>query len=132
MGVYKCPVCEGRGTVPTNFYNTYGSPTIVNTTEVTCRSCNGKGVIFDSEAFDNMPEIVAKPAVIRPGDLGWTYIDTGSCSSCAHNDGMCYTSHPPQWKCTIENEWHTADHRCDHYSPQSGLYMMPCSGGEIK
>ena len=35
-----------------------------------------------------------------------------NCSSCPLNDGLIYTSFPPQFKCTITNEWHSGEHRC--------------------
>lgn len=44
MAVYKCPVCEGRGFVNAGFYtNSKYDPFTVN-----CRSCNGKGIVFDT------------------------------------------------------------------------------------
>lgn len=39
----KGPVCEGRGTVPPNFYS--GS-TVTNARSEPCRSCDGKGVVW--------------------------------------------------------------------------------------
>ena len=41
---YLCPVCQGKGTVPANFYNhnefdTCASPEI-------CRTCGGEGIIW--------------------------------------------------------------------------------------
>lgn len=35
------------------------------------------------------------------------------CGECNLNDGLCYTSNPPQVKCTITGEFHTHDHECD-------------------
>lgn len=49
MECYKCPVCEGRGTVPADFY-TPGGYTI-NTAPCTCKSCNGKGVIWGLDTY---------------------------------------------------------------------------------
>lgn len=46
--VQKCPVCEGRGELPSNFYlevTTSSSP-------VTCRSCSGKGYIILNNLID--------------------------------------------------------------------------------
>ena len=44
---YKCPVCEGRGQVPSGFYtNTTGSWAIANFGNEVCRSCQGTGVIW--------------------------------------------------------------------------------------
>lgn len=44
---FKCPVCEGRGTVPPNFYNS--SFGIVNTEREECRTCEGETIIWESE-----------------------------------------------------------------------------------
>jgi DnaJ-class molecular chaperone len=52
----KCPVCEGRGTMPGAFY---GDPRPV----VTCRSCGGTTVV---EAAAVAP---ASPAEYAPTDL---------------------------------------------------------------
>ncbi len=44
---YKCPVCDGRGTVPADFYNsTFG---IINTEREECRTCEGDTIIWESE-----------------------------------------------------------------------------------
>lgn len=40
---YKCPVCRGRGTVPTDFY--FYEDLKPKSKEVKCRSCNGNGII---------------------------------------------------------------------------------------
>lgn len=45
MAVHKCPVCNGRGTVPPGFYDD-GTTTDVRQT---CRACGGKGVIIVPE-----------------------------------------------------------------------------------
>lgn len=42
---YACPICGGRGTVPSNFYSNYGSTTMANIEE-TCRTCNGAGILW--------------------------------------------------------------------------------------
>lgn len=34
------------------------------------------------------------------------------CASCPFNDGMVYTSLPPQYKCTKTNEWHLGSYGC--------------------
>lgn len=39
----KCPVCEGRGTVPHDFYAQLGASS--STTRETCRSCQGRGIV---------------------------------------------------------------------------------------
>ena len=42
---HKCPICQGRGTMPADFYE-MSDPTAINTCPVPCKSCQGKGVIF--------------------------------------------------------------------------------------
>ena len=42
--LHKCPVCEGRGEVQAGFYGGFGALTSVS--PETCRTCNGKGVIW--------------------------------------------------------------------------------------
>lgn len=56
MAVYICPVCKGKGIVPSSFYQLdmdesyerQSSTVINNKTPTQCRSCDGRGVIFDS------------------------------------------------------------------------------------
>lgn len=51
---YKCPVCDGIGTVPEGFYNrpptVDWNPPHVGTSSVpvreTCRSCAGRGILW--------------------------------------------------------------------------------------
>lgn len=56
MGCYKCPVCNGKGFVPNNFYNI--EPNVENystnstSTEI-CRSCRGTGIVW--EPVNNVP-----------------------------------------------------------------------------
>ena len=38
---YKCPICDGRGTVPVDFY--YQQTTEVSTR---CKSCSGNGIVW--------------------------------------------------------------------------------------
>lgn len=40
---YRCPICNGSGTVPTDFY--FYEDLKPKSKEVKCRSCNGKGII---------------------------------------------------------------------------------------
>lgn len=48
----KCPVCEGRGQVPPNFYRIVEPPdwtyTLSSTllSPETCRTCGGRGIIY--------------------------------------------------------------------------------------
>ncbi len=50
MQPHKCPVCDGRGTVPNGFYtqpmsHQYHPTSTVSMTE-TCKSCNGTGILW--------------------------------------------------------------------------------------
>lgn len=36
-----------------------------------------------------------------------------TCANCQYNDGVIYTSMPPQYKCTITNEFHHNNDKCD-------------------
>ncbi len=36
-----------------------------------------------------------------------------TCFMCEYNDGCVYTSIPPQYKCSIDNEFHFGDYKCD-------------------
>lgn len=38
-----CPVCNGRGWMPEEFYSGMGNTTTI--TNVTCKTCGGSGVI---------------------------------------------------------------------------------------
>lgn len=113
MSVHKCPVCEGRGLVPDGFYYTNSAPTVVNTSPETCKSCNGKGIIFEYGGNDyNNPYT---PHTNYPYDFNYeSLVAMNSCSNCGHNDGMVYTSNPVKYKCTLTNGWHTADYKCDN------------------
>ena len=44
---HKCPVCIGRGHMPYNFYQDI--KTIVTTDPVKCRSCKGKGIVWETQ-----------------------------------------------------------------------------------
>lgn len=35
------------------------------------------------------------------------------CGGCDQTDGFCYTSNPPQVKCTITGNFHFYDDKCD-------------------
>ena len=41
---HRCPVCEGRGSLPENFYTrlTIG----IGGADVTCKTCEGRGVLW--------------------------------------------------------------------------------------
>lgn len=64
MKPYKCPVCNGTGTVDAEFYQPKGYTTTAN--YVTCRSCSGKGVLW-SPSEGKLPPV--KPEPITPIDI---------------------------------------------------------------
>ncbi len=112
MSVHKCPVCEGRGQVPAGFYYQNSAPTVVNTCPETCRSCSGKGVIFEYDGSDFI-------SPYTPNDFNYeSLVAMNTCSNCGHNDRMVYTSNPVKYKCTLTNEWHEAGHTCEHWCQQ--------------
>jgi DnaJ-class molecular chaperone len=44
---HVCPICDGRGFVNSNFYNLFYTDNTVSTSSTeTCRTCNGKGIIW--------------------------------------------------------------------------------------
>lgn len=90
----RCPVCEGRGTVPNGFY--FGGGYSTSTTPETCRSCNGKGYILVEG--NTVPK---------------------GCFNCSLNDGLCYTSSPCQYRCTKTDKYHLGGFYCDDWKPQS-------------
>lgn len=45
---HKCPVCEGRGTVPHGFYNSvHYSCTVTAANRETCKTCWGLGIVWE-------------------------------------------------------------------------------------
>jgi uncharacterized cupin superfamily protein len=49
-GPYRCPVCGGNGKVPAGFYNQTGGRWITsNAADETCRTCNGRGIVWRGE-----------------------------------------------------------------------------------
>ena len=45
---YRCPVCGGSGIVPNGFYNqTTGNWTTTDATPDVCRSCSGRGIVWE-------------------------------------------------------------------------------------
>ena len=42
-------------------------------------------------------------------------LDCGNttCANCEYNDGIVYTSLPPQYKCTLTNKFHFGGDKCD-------------------
>ena len=35
-----------------------------------------------------------------------------TCSNCSFNDGLCYTSYPAKYRCTLDNNYHEGSHTC--------------------
>lgn len=54
---YRCPVCEGRGTVPAGFYGRFGG--VTTTSDESCHSCNGTGIIWDYQ--ESLPPATEAP-----------------------------------------------------------------------
>lgn len=54
---YACPVCNGSGQVP---YSLYYIRSVTAPIEVTCRSCNGQGIIWKSKQikFNNKNDVI--------------------------------------------------------------------------
>lgn len=101
MSAQVCPVCGGKGLVPNGFYISVGASNYYTTTSTapeTCRSCGGKGYIIEY------------PSCQIP-----VYNAFKSCSICNKNDEMCYTSNPPQYRCTLDGKFHTADYFCNKF-----------------
>ena len=126
MSVHKCPVCEGKGQVPAGFYYLNTSPSVINTSPETCRSCGGKGIIFEYGYSDfndyNKP--------YEFGDYNSTscIASQGCCAFCANNDGMVYTSNPVKYKCMIDRDWHEAGHCCENFIARSVTYLTNENG----
>lgn len=76
MSVEICPVCGGKGLVPTGFYTAVGTPyySTTSTSPETCRSCGGKGYI---ETFDTLG--IGTYETTYPTHINDCCID-GSCS----------------------------------------------------
>ena len=96
--VKVCPVCQGRGVVPHNFYTGYNS---TSNSLVSCNSCNGKGVII-------IPDYIQT-------DINTKVSDLKSCATCKYNDGNIYTSSPAKYLCTLSNTYYKSCHSCNEY-----------------
>lgn len=98
MSVYRCPVCGGRGFVPCGFYSsqTYDGSSITNSTSTeVCRSCHGKGIVFD-EFLGSTSNNISR-----------------CCSNCEMNDGRIYLSYPPKYRCTLSGNFNEGKHTCN-------------------
>lgn len=64
-GVYKCPVCKGRGLLPPGFYQLTPIPTVARLIDEECQSCDGRGIIIVPPPY---PEI-QKPELQNNNDV---------------------------------------------------------------
>lgn len=96
----KCPVCEGRGQVPHNFYYNNESPSIINNCPDTCRTCNGRGIIEVPTSNMSIEDMALR-----------------TCFNCSNRQkGMIYPSNPPMVKCECDNTYHTQFDSCEKWS----------------
>ena len=108
MSAQVCPVCGGKGLVPSGFYDVgSGSSNLYNVHKTsatpdpeTCRSCQGRGYIIVTPSSNHF------------------IANTFNCSNCDNNDGVCYMSNPVKYKCTIDNTFHFAYDSCGKYKTQ--------------
>lgn len=70
MTPHKCPVCEGRTTVPAGFYSL--GPSTTNAAAETCRACDGRGIVWDcvGQYHVAQPTIAPVPPFRRPAMIG--------------------------------------------------------------
>ena len=87
MVPYLCPVCQGRGIVPPDFYTPVRPTTSTLPTWATCRACDGKGVLW-AGAPATYPQAREKDSVVpfRP----WRQIDLGP-------DDLTYSTLPTNY-----------------------------------
>lgn len=62
---YLCPVCEGCGWVPPDFYTRFGSATSL--ANETCRACRGAGIVW-SRLTQARQELAGEPASFLEGE----------------------------------------------------------------
>lgn len=110
--IEKCPVCEGKGILPPDFYQ-LSNVVSANLDPITCRSCDGKGyIIISSNHYDEE----------RITNLN----DTRYCGSCKETDGLCYSSNPPKVKCMLSGKFRNYDDTCEYSNIK--LSNMPIPG----
>lgn len=73
---HKCPVCNGRGKVPPNFYDLELSVT-TDASEQVCRSCDGWGYIWDEVVYVRSPRIKKLKARIEKALMIMRELDDG-------------------------------------------------------
>ena len=81
--VFKCPVCDGRGTVPLGFYN--------DESQEQCKACAGRGIVFGPEPQTVIVESPNRPTYLpfSGGKVNWPD-GTIVCSGQARNEQSCY------------------------------------------
>lgn len=47
-------------------------------------------------------------------DIMCNDFNTRTCGGCSFNDGQCYTSLPPKYKCLFDNNFYDGTHMCHH------------------
>lgn len=60
LAPHKCPVCEGRGTVPGDFYDFHPDAGVLPGDSVECHTCEGEGILwppFAKKLRDTLPEV---------------------------------------------------------------------------
>lgn len=57
MKAQKCPVCDGKGKVPAEFYPDTKDSTLA---WVDCRSCNGTGIVVVQEEVEAVVELLER------------------------------------------------------------------------
>jgi hypothetical protein len=96
MAAYKCPVCEGSGTV---YESLYTHSTSVNDMKyVRCQSCHGRGIVFDPAPsaidpcnLDSDEDVPSKPGYSIEFDYRIPTIRTAKCVSTT--DGVCWNDY---------------------------------------
>ena len=122
MSVEICPVCGGKGLVPSGFYSAIGTPYYSTTITVpeTCRSCGGRGYIeiYDGDAVTHDQELkelqdrlkkledLSNLASLSYGGLS-LQVPERCCANCKYiEEGMMYMSNPPKFKCLLHQTWY--------------------------
>lgn len=110
--IEKCPVCEGKGVLPPNFYQ-LSNVVSANADPITCRSCDGKGYIIISSNYHDV-------------EYTSNLDDTKYCGSCNKTDGLCYYTNPPKVKCMLSGKFRNYDDTCEYSNIK--LSNIPISG----
>jgi len=60
MKAQKCPVCDGKGKLPAEFYPDTAESTLK---WVECRSCNGSGIVLVQEQVEGLLEFIEEKLI---------------------------------------------------------------------